>query len=579
MCFLPKARALAAPSSQRYLAPTGSDLNNDCSNLATPCQTWQHVLNTAQAGDSILAAAGIYTDITASNAVSQVAVISQSVAIQGGYNTTFTDPPDPTANPTILDAQGRGRVLTIQDAGQVTIRGLHLTGGTMSGQNNRGGGVYAINSTLTLADNIFDNNQAGYGGGIYLQNSQVQLSNNVFRNNRAQISGGAIRCYDCTGNIINNQVLSNTAVLHGGGLQITNSPLLLQSNQVQSNQVSTGATGWGGGLHIHNSNATLIRNNIIGNIAYKGGGLRLINSPATLQGNVFYNNEAAIGAGLSMESQSNAFLENNAFVNNITPSSGSGIYILDTQPTFQHTTMNGNGETAVLVEGHGEVHMQNSLIANQTNGLINNGQAVTLTTTLWDNVTTPTTGSAHQTGSITGTAEFAADGYHLTVASDARNNAVPSTTAIDIDQQLRPHLGQADIGADEWWALDARKTVSHQFAQPGDTITYTIILTNTVVTTTNVLLTDTLPSQVDYLGPISATSGSASFSNGDILWQGSLSEQESVTIVWPVQIQSDIQVGTSIPNTALIQDEQGIYNTTTAVTIVPAEVYFPLIMK
>ena len=569
-----QAYALAGDASLRYISSTGVDSNNDCTNLATPCGTWQYTLDTAQAGDTILATGGVYTAIS----VTQIAVISQSITIRGGYTAVFTSPPDPVANPTILDAQGQGRVIAIRDAEQVIISGLYLTGGNTFAASDRGGGLYAINSGLILTTSVIHQNEAGYGGGIYLQNSEVSLFDNEISDNQARFSGGGIRCYDCVGFINHNQIVSNTAVLHGGGFHLTNSPLTLTGNSIQNNQTPIISTSWGGGGHLHNSPAILSGNIISGNSGYQGGGLRLINSSATLQGNLIQNNQASIGGALTMEGSSHAFLENNALVGNSALSLGGGIYILGAEPTLYHTTFNDN-ETAVYATGSAQVNMANSLIANHLSGVINSGAAITLTTTLWDNVTTTVQGGVAETGAINGTSGFAVDGYHITAVSDAINAAVFTNTYRDIDDQIRPLYDGTDIGADEWWVLNAAKTASHYFVKPGQIITYTITITNENSATANMLLTDTLPVQLDYIGPVSATTGSANYNSGTVYWQGSLDNQESVTIFWPMQIHNNLQNGTVITNSATIQDEHGLYETETAVMVVPSELYLPLVTR
>jgi uncharacterized repeat protein (TIGR01451 family) len=576
--IIPSVFAQNNPST-RYLAPGGADNGNDCANPAVPCATLRHALNVAQPDNTILVAGGTYSHITSSGGVTQVAIISQPVTIRGGYTAVFTDPPDPQANPTIFNANGQGRVFTILDAGLVTLNGLQLTGGSASGANDRGGALYVLNSQLTLQNSAVYGSQAGYGGGLYLQNSQVNLWQNEIYSNSARFSGGGIRCYGCAGSLQHNQILSNTAVLNGGGLQITASPLTLANNLIQNNGTATAGLGWGGGVHLQASADTLLTGNTIqNNRAYAGGGLRLYNSSAVLQGNLIRDNEAEQGGGLLLENNSHALLENNAFIANSAAVQGAGLSVLSSAPLLRHNTFNGNVGTAVYA-ANSQFEMSNSLIANHDTGVVNTGGTVTLTTTLWDNNSADTQGSVQQSNAFTGSAGFAADGYHITAVSAALNAADPSETTIDIDNQQRPHYGGSDIGADEWWPLDAVKLVSAVTVQPGLVVTYTIVLTNHADTTAAFMVTDTLPAQVDFIGPTSASVGSASFSGGAVLWQGSLSPNSSAALLWPVQVANNLLPGATITNSAIVQDEQGVYNTTTAVMVVPAKVYLPIIVR
>jgi hypothetical protein len=80
----------------------------------------------------------------------QVVYISKTVTLRGGYAAPdFSEPPDPQANPTTLDAQGQGRVLYITGAISPTVEGLRIAGGDADGLGGwwgvgAGGGVYAI---------------------------------------------------------------------------------------------------------------------------------------------------------------------------------------------------------------------------------------------------------------------------------------------------------------------------------------------------------------------------------------------------------------------------------------------------
>jgi hypothetical protein len=103
--------------------------------------TIQDSVDTADDGDVIKIATGVYTDVHGrpvppgypypppGGVITQVIFISKTLTLQGGYPADFVDPPDPIANPTTLDAQGRGRVLIIAGNISPTVAGLCMTGG------------------------------------------------------------------------------------------------------------------------------------------------------------------------------------------------------------------------------------------------------------------------------------------------------------------------------------------------------------------------------------------------------------------------------------------------------------------
>jgi hypothetical protein len=136
------ARALGAT---RYVATTGTDDSN-CADVDFPCRTVQYAVDQAASDDVIKVATGVYTgvqgrpvppgypDPPASGIITQVVYISKTVSIRGGYTAPgFSEPPDPDANPTTLDAEEQGRVLCITGDISPTVERLRITGGDAVG--------------------------------------------------------------------------------------------------------------------------------------------------------------------------------------------------------------------------------------------------------------------------------------------------------------------------------------------------------------------------------------------------------------------------------------------------------------
>lgn len=117
-----------------------------------------------------------------------------------------------------------------------------------------------------------------------------------------------------------------------------------------------------------------------------------------------------------------------------------------------------------------------------------------------------------------------------------------------------------------------QKSVDEPFAVPGDRRTYQIVFSSDQ-DVAMAQLTDTLPSAVTWAGNLSATSGSASHSEGIITWSGSLTTGMPVTITYDVQVTHATCCGmaaytdiyTDVYNDAVIDDGQGNISSTHAV--------------
>jgi len=354
----------------RYVAPTGAD-NGDCINPNSPCRTIQYAIDQAGSGDEIRIAAGIYTDLharpapagyprpPASGVITQVAYVSRTVTLRGGYTTANWTTPNPAANPTTLDAGGGGRGLVVAGTISPTVEGLRFTGGNAAGLGgagsafwwvglpDAGGGIYVTSATLTLSGCQLYGNTASYGGGLHLRMSEnTILSGNTFISNTAvDGDGGGLHLHASTNvTITGNTIISNTAASDGGLSVLQSRTVTLSGNHIVSNTASQWDSG---GLGVSQSyTVTLIGNTISGNVASgDGGGLQMSQSyTITLTDNTISGNTAARGGGLYMIQCYNIALTGNHIVSNTASRwDGGGLEVSPGDPvSLTSNTISGN---------------------------------------------------------------------------------------------------------------------------------------------------------------------------------------------------------------------------------------------
>jgi hypothetical protein len=409
---MPKARASQTKTCNTIIVcDTGCDYD-----------TIQAAVDGAQEGDTIKVATGVYSDVSgrpippgymyppAGGVITQVAYISKTVTIQGGYTTTNWATPDPDAYPTTLDAQGLGRVLFITGNISPTISGLRITGGDDVGLGgwdwrtvtlDAGGGVYILEANALFEDNMVVNNVSGDGAGIALNNTP-----SIVRN---------------------NEILSNTAP-YGSGMGVYLNTPLIENNVLRFNT------------------ATM-----------EGAGVFLIETEATLRGNIISNNTAdRFGAGLRLRGGDPSFI-NNVVADN-QAQYASALYIQGASARFWHTSFARNGgSSAVYIPewspSPSTVALTNTIFADHATAIaVGGGNTVLIDGVLWYNNTTNvmrvSTATVPVTNQRTGDPVFAPDGYHLLAGSAAVDVGVTTTVSLDIDGDPRP-CGGYDLGADE----------------------------------------------------------------------------------------------------------------------------------
>jgi hypothetical protein len=165
--------------------------------------TWATAFHTVQAaivaapaggGDEIWIAAGTYVN---GGGTGPVAAMKAGVSLFGGFAGTemLRSQRDATAHETILDGAGTANHVVLGAAGAAidgfTVRnGNAITVGVAS--NSCGGGIYNVNSAMSISHCLFAGNNAHEGGAIYNENSTSLIEYCVFQNNNAADGGGGI---------------------------------------------------------------------------------------------------------------------------------------------------------------------------------------------------------------------------------------------------------------------------------------------------------------------------------------------------------------------------------------------------
>ncbi len=497
------ASPVQADPAVLYVAPDGT-----CEG-ASPCfANVQAAVDAANPGDEIRIATGVYTDVhvrsrvvlTTTDVFTQVVYLSKTLTLRGGYTTTNWITPDTANNPTILDAQGQGRVIYVAGNITATLEGLRFTqgaGNTLTTIGS-GGGLLSIAATVILSDCQIDHNVATSGGGLSFSSSQATLIANTIHDNTAGYSGGGLIIESSSATLRANTIFSNTSSYgDGGGLYLARTTdAVLIGNLIQGN-ASNGTdykfTHGGGGAYLA-GNVTLSGNTIQSNTArLSGGGLYLSGNAATLNGNLIVGNAAVFGSGAGLYTaidtstlssnlitgnlgdgidliRSQATLINNVIADN----QANGIYIAGGAPQLLFNTVARNGSSSgigVFVSTYianggysysSTASLTNTILVSHSVGLsLTTGNTATINGILW--YATPITLSqANSTTAIIqnqveGDPAFDVDGYHLTAASLAIGAGVPTGPWSDIDNE--PRRNPPDLGADEYWAPGALQKI------------------------------------------------------------------------------------------------------------------------
>jgi len=142
---------------------------------------------------------------------------------------------------------------------------------------NKGGGIYASGGKVFIDNTEFINNSAdGDGGGIRaFSGADCNIKNSLFQNNSSGNNGGAVALDNhCTVTVHNSEILYNTADNDGGGIYNYRGFLYMGNCDLNNNMAPAGN---GGALCVNYAKAEIVAggfiNNMRTNSAINGGAI------------------------------------------------------------------------------------------------------------------------------------------------------------------------------------------------------------------------------------------------------------------------------------------------------------------
>jgi hypothetical protein len=508
--------AHATEGVPRYVAPGGADVGA-CASPFEACASVQYAVDQAGPGDEVKVAGGFYTGVEERDGHVQMVSIDKTITLRGGYAFPgFAEPPDPAANPTVLDAEKQGRVLycevqTGDPEIEVTLEGLAFTGGFAEEPGGNGGGLYFWDATVIISDTlVYSNTAEGFGGGLYLAGTPGTVRASRFLSNTVDapdyyFGGGGV--YIGNDNLpvvfVGNDVSNNTSTERGGGLYLggTGWQTYVGGNTFVGNR---GLGREGGAIHMDYARATVEDNWFSENEGHWGAGVYAAwSSEVTLTANIFFSNTVTVYSGGAVcLLYSDGLLDYNIMEGNVSAGRGGGVHMNNSNTVMRGNILNGNrvlsGDGGGVNAMVGTLTMINNVVANNEatgngGGLsFANNEVHLLHTTLADNSGAGAyvaSGSVHFTNTIVyshtqGVVNDGADVFMTqtlwdsngtpTVGTIIEEGSFNGTTAFDADGfhltaasdaidagilggevrdlENEPRLGLPDIGADEYWA-------------------------------------------------------------------------------------------------------------------------------
>ncbi len=187
---------------------------------------------------------------------------------------------------------------------------------------NNGGGMYYSSISISggrLVNNYFENNGAGHGAGLHL-NGVVDIRTSAIVSNTAVISGGGVYIAGGAAQVMTTTIGANSASTAGGGVYNLGT-VVLTNTTVSTNTASNGGGLWNSGAMTLTRSSMVISNTTTGN---GGGAYNQTGGALRLDGGRVQDNRAANGGGLYNKAA--LTLNGHLVYTNTTTTDGGGVY-------------------------------------------------------------------------------------------------------------------------------------------------------------------------------------------------------------------------------------------------------------
>jgi len=261
----------------------------------------------------------------------------------------------------VMHGPGKNIVLISQSGPAVT----HIVGNQRSYDpllDVQDVGPPAAITGFTLRDNrTSDGPQFGQGGAIYVKSSDLAILGNVIQDCYATSEGGGVYAEDSVVRIAGNTVQRNRSG-YGGGISLFDSVATIDDNDILENSGFTFDLYWGGGIAAVGGDITVIGNRINANDSLNGGAIYLYGNDGyslplsvTMSDNQVIGNEAIVGSALYVNGAS-LDVRGNLIADNVSlggsPQSCIALFHCSELALFEDNVIANNGGSGFVV-GYG----------------------------------------------------------------------------------------------------------------------------------------------------------------------------------------------------------------------------------